>query len=239
MRILVVHQEYPEAERTIRRDACVAAASPGTTVEFVEVMAGRMLRGSALSTELFVSLAAPAVVEEAQKAEAAGVDAVVPLGTLDLGVDAAVRHVDIPVVGSGRTGFHLAASLGKRIGVIVYEPSTIGHSWNAAWSYGVAPFITSVRTVGIPTREMRQRRDDLKAALVRIGREQIEQEGAEVIFPQGISMVPVHFPAGEIAAELGVPVIDGLTAGIRMAEFLVATGYREARRASRRLAGVA
>ena len=232
MRIVVVHQEYPERERQLRRDTCTRAASPGTTVEFVEVMAGRMLRGSSLSTELFTAMAGPAVVEAAQQAQAAGADAVVPLGTLDLGVDAATRQVDIPVVGAGRTGYHLAASLGSRIGVIVYERSTVAHSWRMARAYGVESFVTSVRAVDIPTREMTNRRDALKQAIVRIARQQVEQEAAEVIFPQGISMVPVHFSAGEIAAEVGVPVMDGLTASIRVAELLVATGYRERGRAS-------
>lgn len=214
----------------MRRDACRRAASPGTTVEFAEIMAGRMIRGASLSTELFVALATPAVVEVAQRAQADGVDAVVPLGTLDIGVDAAVRQVDIPVVGAGRTGYHLAASLGSRIGVIVYEASTLDYAWRAARGYGVESFITSVRAVGIPTREMTDRRAALKEALVAIGREQVEREGAQVIFPQGISMVPVHFSAGEIAAEVGVPVVDALTASLRMAEFLVTTGYREHRR---------
>lgn len=227
MRILVVHQEYPPAERQIRRDVCTRAASPGTTVEFAEIMAGRMMRGASLSTELFTALAAPAVVEAAQKAQDDGVDAVVPFGSLDLGVDAAARQVEIPVVGAGRTGYHLAASLGSRIGVLVYEASTISHAWKSARAYGVESFVTSIRAVGIPTREMSDRRDALKAELVRLARLQVEEEAAEVIFPQGISLVPVHFSAGEIAGEIGVPVMDGLTASIRVAELLVATGYRE------------
>jgi allantoin racemase len=227
MRLLVVHQEYPEQERQIRRDACMRAASPGTTVEFVEVMAGRMLRGPSLSTELFSALAVPAIVEAAQQAQADGVDAVVPLGSLDLGVDAATRQVAIPVVGAGRTGYHLAASLGTHIGVIVYERSTLAHSWRMARAYGVESFVTSIRAVDIPTREMVGRRDELKRAIVSVARRQIDEEGADVIFPQGISMVPVHFSAGEIAAEVGVPVMDALTASIRMAELLVTIGFRE------------
>jgi allantoin racemase len=227
MRILVVHQQYPERERQLRRDACTRAASPGTTVEFAEIVAGRMVRGSSMSTELFSGIAVQYIVELAQKAEAEGIEAVVPLGTLDLGVDAAARHVDIPVVGAGRTGYHLAASLGSRVGVIVYEKATVAHSWRMARAYGVESFITSVRAVDIPTREMTGRRSALKDEIVRLARLQIEQEAAEVIFPQGISMIPVHFSAGEIAAEVGVPVMDGLTASIRMAEFLVHTGYRE------------
>jgi allantoin racemase len=233
MRILVVHQQYPEAERRIRQDACLKAASPGTTIEFVEISAGRMIKGDSLSTELFSALAAPEVVEQAQMAEKSGIDAVVPLGTLDLGVDAATKHVNIPVVGAGRTGYHLAASLRARIGVIVYEESAVGHAWRIARECGVASAITSIRAVGIPTREMSSRRAELKRGLLELARKQIDDEGAEVLFPQGISLVPVHFAAGELASELGIPVIDGLTASIRVAEFLVFTGYRSARQGVR------
>ncbi len=229
MRILVVHQEYPEKERKLRRDACERAASPGTSIEFSEIVAGRMVRGPGLSSDLFIALATPHVVEEAKKAEASGVDAVVPLGTLDIGIDAALQEVAIPVVGAGRTGFHMAASLGSRVGVIVYESSTISHTWRLIRQYGVESFITSVRPVNIATRDMSAHRKELREAIVVTGRQQIESEGAEVIFPQGISMVPVHLAAGELAAELGVPVVDALTLSIRMGEFLAATGFRERR----------
>ncbi len=45
----------------------------------------------------------------------------VPLGTLDLGVDGGRSLVDIPVIGPCEAMFHIAAQLGDRFGIICYH----------------------------------------------------------------------------------------------------------------------
>lgn len=232
MRILVIHQTYPDAERDIRRAACTAAAPAGVEVEFGEIHAGKMVRGDSLSAELFAAEAAPRIVELAQEAEASGVDAVVPLGILDLGVDAAPWHVSIPVVGAGRTGLHVAAAVRPRVGVIVYSAAAARLTWRTARECGVDHLITSIRPVDMKNKEMSERTDELRERVIAIARDQVDIEGAEVILPHGISMVPVNLSAGDLAAELGIPVIDGLAASMRMAELLASTGYRRVRETS-------
>jgi hypothetical protein len=46
-----------------------------------------------------IQLVAPAFIESFKRAEKEGYDAVVPLGTLELGVDGGKSAVDIPVIG--------------------------------------------------------------------------------------------------------------------------------------------
>ena len=229
MRILVIHQTYPDTERDLRHAACRSVAPSGVEIEFAEIHGGRMLRGASLSPELFAAEAAPPIIKLAQEAEEDGVDAVVPLGVLDLGVDAAPSHVSIPVVGAGRTGLHVAAAVHARIGVIVYGASAARLTWRIARECGVADLITSIRPVHMTNKEMSERPDDLHERILTIAREQADNEGAEVILPHGISMVPVNVSAAELSGELHLPVIDGLAASLRIAEFLASSGYRRAR----------
>ena len=229
MRVLIIHQTYPDAERDLRRNACTAVAPTGMELEFAEIGGGRMLRGDSLSPELFAAEAAPPIIKLAQQAQERGVDAVVPLGVLDLGFDAAPSHVSIPVVGAGRTGLHIAATVSARIGVIVYGKSAARLTWRIARECGVAPLVTSIRPVHMTNREMSERPEDLLERIVANARHQIDEEGAEVIVPHGISMVPVNAVAADLAGKLGVPVIDGLAASLRVAELLASSGYRRAR----------
>ena len=57
-----------------------------------------------------------------------------------------------------------------------------------------------------------------------IARRHIDEEGAEIIVPMGVTMVPVQYPAAEFSAEIGVPVLDALATSIQTAEIMVRMG---------------
>ena len=57
----------------------------------------------------------------------------------------------------------------------------------------------------------------------------IAEDGADVIIPQGITQCPVEMKPQWLTAELGVPVVEGIGAPIRVAAMLVALGLRQSR----------
>lgn len=57
----------------------------------------------------------------------------------------------------------------------------------------------------------------------------IEDEGAEVILPLGMTMVPVLMSAASLSAEIGVPVLDPIASTLAVASFLAAGGYTNSR----------
>jgi Asp/Glu/hydantoin racemase len=81
------------------------------------------------------------------------------------------------------------------------------------------------------------RREELKERIVSITRQAMEEHDVDVLFPQGVTMVPVHFSAAAIQEEVGIPVVDGLAASISMAELLIRTGVRNSRVAYPRAKG--
>ena len=57
----------------------------------------------------------------------------------------------------------------------------------------------------------------------------IDQDGADVIIPQGITQCPVQMKPDWLSKELGVPVVEGIGAPIRLAALLVSLGLKQSR----------
>jgi len=221
MRIMVVLGEYPEAEAERRRKAVLECASPGTEIGFCVIKATFFKRTNSQANAL---AAGPLVGEMALKAEATGFDAVVPFGTLDVGVELARNLVRIPVVGAGQSVLHLGAQLSDRLGVLSYEEKSIPFMRKNMRLWGVERYIVGIRGVEIPLAESTKQRDVMRSRFIELGRELIDKHGAEIIVPMGVTMVPVQYSAAEFSAELGVPVLDALATSIQTAEIMVRMG---------------
>lgn len=231
MKLMVIHGQYPPEELEPRRRLVLQAASPGTEIEYSEIVGDIFKLSHNADDELLCMLAGPQVVEKAREAQNLGFDAVIFYGTLDIGVDAARSQVDIPVVGMGRSGFCIAANLATRISVIVYQSTMIPNAWKFIREIGLKDFVTSVRAVDIAVKDLAAEEKAFKEALIKLGRIAVKEEDAEIIVPRGISMVPYHFSAEEISSEVGVPVMDCVVAGIKTAEMLVNMGMKNSRKA--------
>jgi allantoin racemase len=226
MRILGLLAEYPVPEFERRAAAMRAAASPGVDVE-VGVVPGNVFRSGL--TDLHRSLIAPLVARAALDAEARGIDAVVPYGTLDLGVEETRHAVDIPVVGAGRATVHLAAMLAERFAIVCYDVAHVVMFTKLIRSWRVAGDVTGIHPVDVVVTDLAAERDHLRTRFVEVARRAVADEGAQLIAPLGMSMVPVTLSAAELAAEVGVPVLDPLATAMRTAELLVASGVRNSR----------
>ena len=60
-------------------------------------------------------------------------------------------------------------------------------------------------------------------------RDLIEKDGADVIIPQGITQCPVQMKPDWLSRELGVPVVEGIGAPIRMAALMAGLGLKHSR----------
>jgi allantoin racemase len=158
------------------------------------------------------------------QAEADGFHAVVPFGTLDAGVEIARNLVNIPVVGAGQSVLHLGAQLSHRLGVIAYEDKSIPFMRKQMHAWRVADCVVAIRGIGIPLPESNKNRTAMRGRFLDVARELIENHGAELIVPMGVTMVPVQYSPEEMAQELGVPVMDALMTSIQTAEMMVRMG---------------
>lgn len=225
MKIAVLFAQYPPEELNRRKAAVEIATPAGIDVEIVQM--GNTVYKQGL-TELHRSMAAQQVAEASLKAQSLGCGAVVPYGTLDLGVEEARHVVDIPVIGSGHSGVRIASMLAQRFSIICYDKphavmfSRLIHRWN------VDQNTSSIHSVDIPITSMASDVDELRRRFVEIGRNAVE-DGTELIVPLGMTMVPVLLPAAELSADVGVPVLDPLAISMSIAGALMQTGYHNSR----------
>lgn len=217
--------EYPEAERRRREEVALSYSSTEVEVGIISVGASPY-KGLGPAE---IQGVAPFFHDAYVRAEQEGYDAVVPLGMLDLGVDGGRSLVDIPVIGPSQATLHVAALLGERFGLICYLASSIARYRSQVRTYGMEGWIAGYRTVAMPIREMTSKRQQMTETFVRQARSLIDDEGADVIIPHGISQCPVHINPDWLSRELGVPVVEGIGAPIRVAAMLAGLGLRHSR----------
>lgn len=226
VRVAFAIGDYPEEERRIREDVARGYASTDVEVGIVPVAASPY-NGLGPAE---IQLVAPYYHAAYLEAERQGYDAVVPLGMLDLGVDGGRSLVDIPVIAPCEAVFHIAAQLGDRFGVVCYHPSVIPRQRTQTKAYGMEAWIAGRRAAGFHLREISSNKEKMTAAFVQAARELIDEDGADVIIAHGITQCPVHIKPEWLVKELGVPVVEGIGAPIRMAALLAGLGLRHSRK---------
>ena len=152
----------------------------------------------------------------------------VPLGTLDLGVDSGKSAVDIPAVGPTEACLHAAALIGDRFGVMVYHPSLVAFSRAIIRRYGMEERFIGFGVSGFDLPDLAVHHDEVVNNFVREAK-RLVAEGAEVIYPMGISQCPVHIHPHWLQEQLGVPVVEGIGTPIRMAALLASLGLKQSR----------
>jgi allantoin racemase len=227
MKIKIVHVEYPPAALRQRQQHVLEGASPGTEISFSEIK-GELFKLTG-NTELLRMLTGPQVLEKAKQAQAEGCDAVVPYGGLDLGVDVARHYVDIPVIGMGRSGLSIAANMATRIGIILYKNSSVPAIRKLVREFGYASHVCAIERVDLHVTEMVPDNEVFKRKVIEEGRRLVRDQQVEVIVPLGTSFLPTNAFAAEVSAEVGVPFINCVTAGVKMAEVAVRMGLRVSR----------
>jgi len=225
IKIAFVIGDYPPQERSRREEVARGYSSADVEVGIVSV-AARPFDGLGPAE---IQAAAPLFHEAFRQAERAGYDAVVPLGMLDLGVEGGRSAVDIPVVAPLQATLHVAAQVGEQFGVVCYHPSAIARHRAQTRAYGMEPFIAGRRASGFYLQHIADNRERMIESFLAAARALISEDGADVIIAQGITQCPIEMKPRWLMDELGVPVVEGIGAPIKMAAMLVALGLTQSR----------
>jgi allantoin racemase len=225
IRVAFVIGDYPPQERALREEVARSYSSADVEVGILSVPA-RPFDGL---TPAEIQAAAPVFHESFRQAEREGYDAVVPLGMLDIGVEGGRSAVDIPVVAPLQAALHVAAQVGEHFGVVCYHPSAIARHRAQTIAYGMEQFIAGRRASGFYVQHIADNKDRMVESFLMAARALIEEDGADVIIPQGITQCPVQMKPQWLSRELGVPVVEGIGAPIRMAAMLASLGLSQSR----------
>lgn len=225
MKILVINPNTTESMTQSILDAAAGAAAPGTLVH------GCNPRFGPASIEGFYdeAISALGVIDEVRRGADAGYDAYVIACFGDPGLYAAREVATGPVVGIAEAAFHFASLLAPRFSVVTTLARTIFIAEELLMRYGFSHQCRRVRAAELPVLAL----EEDPAAAFRIIRAEsvraLQEDGAEAIVLGCGGMAKL---CADLSADLGVPVIDGVVAAVKLAEGLAAAGLRTSKHLS-------
>ncbi|MGQ4274005.1 aspartate/glutamate racemase family protein [Terrihabitans sp. B22-R8] len=222
MRVLVVN---PNTSTSMTRKigaAAQAAASAGT-----EIIARNPEMGPA-SIEGYYdeAFAVPGLLQEIARGEREGADGAVIACFDDTGLDAARALAGFPVVGICEAGLTVAGMIAARISVVTTLKRSVVPIEGLVVRYGFERRVR-VHAADIPVLSLEEPGSGSGRLLRQTISRALESDGSEAVVLGCAGMADL---ARDLSNEFGLPVIDGVSAGVRMVEALAGLGLRTAKR---------
>lgn len=143
-------------------------------------------------------------------------------------IHAAREMLSQPVVGIMEASLHLACVVGHTFSVISSGDRAITMFWDAIKALGIEGRCASVRSTGTPVLALADSGSvNVEELIVEEARKAVEEDGAEVISLGCAGMAGLD---GRLKRELGVPVIDGVAAAVKLVEAVVGCGIQTSKR---------
>jgi allantoin racemase len=221
MRLLVVNPNSTASMTEKIGQVARRVASPGT-----EIVAVNPAEGPASIEGYYdeaISLAG--LLRVIRQAE--GFDAIIIACFDDTGLDAVRCVTDRPVIGIGEAAYHMAAMISNKFSIV----TTLGRSVPALehnlHRYGLWARCARVRSSEVAVLELEEPGSDACNRIsAEIGRAVVEDR-AEAIVLGCAGMADL---GQRLEAEHGLPVLDGVTCAVGLAEGMVRIGLRTSRR---------
>ena len=226
MRLLVVNPNTSSAMTHGIAEAARAVAAPGTVVSAVQPSFGPL----SIEGHFDEAVAAAGVAEQLRLAGSAAEgtpDAVVIACFGDPGLDAAREATDAPVLGIAEAAFHAAALLATGFSVVTTMTRTCIIAEHLVHKYGFERRCRGIHGTDIPVLALETCGEETVAQIEAAARTALERDrsGAIVLGCAGMAAL-----TRTLQQRLGVPVIDGVAAAVKLAEALASLGLRTSKR---------
>ncbi|WP_026554518.1 aspartate/glutamate racemase family protein [Arthrobacter sp. 35W] len=219
MKLLVINPNISEDVTALIEAEALRSAAPGT--ELVIRTAGHGVEY--IETRFEALIAAGAVAETIAQhcggPSAGRVDGVVVAAFGDPGMPALKELADVPVIGITEAALCAAALQGQRFAIIAISDRIKAWYRECVDRFGLASRLVSIRSINEALNGIGSVQSDFKDTLLALSRQAVEEDGADVVILAG---APLAGLARELAGQIPVPVVDGISAGIRMTEAVVA-----------------
>ena len=223
MRIVVTNCNTTQEMTAEIVEGARAAAGPGTLVTGLTPAWGPESAEGWLDSHL----SAAAVMDALRTYDGPPYDAVVMAGFGEHGREGVRELVDVPVVDITEAAAHLACLLGRRYGVVTTLERTRGQIEDSLELAGVARNCAAVVSTGLGVLELTD--PDRTEAAFLTAAEHARTAGAEVLVLGCAGMTGLQ---RIVAEKLGMPVVDGVGAAVKLAESLVFLGLNTSRAGS-------
>lgn len=223
MKILLLNPNTTVSMTEAIASAARAVAAPGT-----EVIARQPDFGPvSLESHYDEAVAAAGVAQQVRMFAADPPDAAVIACFGDPGLDAAREALPGPVLGIAEAAFHMASFLATGFSVVTTMKRTCVMAERLVQRYGFERSCRGIHGTDIPVLALEQGDAALLRQLEEAARSALARDGSAAIVLGCAGMAPL---CTELSIRLGVPVVDGVAAAIKLAEALVGLGLGTAKR---------
>ena len=181
--------------------------------------------GSPASIEGYAdeAMSVPSMLSAIRAAEARGATAHVIACFDDPGLAAAREIATGPVVGICQAAVQVAVTIASRFSVITTLPRSVPVIEDLVAHYGASGRCRKVRAVDLPVLSLEADPAIARERLLSEARAAIREDGVDAIVLGCAGMAEL---CDWLTKEAGVPVIDGVTAAVKLAEALAGGGFR-------------
>lgn len=158
------------------------------------------------------------VAEEVRKGSKENIDAFITACYGDPGLYPSREISSVPVIGIAEASMHLATFVAYKFSVVTILPRWKMVMEEVIQKYGLSHRCSSVRCTSMEVLEFERDPEKGAAELYEESILAIEEDGAEAICLGCAGMVDF---AADLEKKLGIPVFDGVTAAVKIAESLV------------------
>ncbi|CAN7264031.1 aspartate/glutamate racemase family protein [Rhizobium sp. LjRoot30] len=169
------------------------------------------------------AMAVPGMLAAIRAAEARGATAHVIACFDDPGLAAAREVATGPVIGICQAAVQVAVTVASRFSVITTLPRSVPVIEDLIAGYGAGNRCRRVRAVDLPVLSLESDPHIARSRLLAEARLSIREDGVDAIV-LGCAGMAEH--CDWLSREAGVPVIDGVTAAVKLAEALTGGGFR-------------
>ena len=125
---------------------------------------------------------------------------------------------DVPVIGITEAALCAAALQGHRFSIIAISDRIRPWYLDCVERFGLGGRLASIRSINETLNAIGSVQQDFRETLLALSRQAVTEDGADVVILAG---APLAGLARELQGQIPVPVVDGISAGIRMAEAVV------------------
>ena len=226
MKLLVINPNISDDVTALIESEALRSASPGTElvvrtaghgVEYIETRFESLIAAGAVA-EVIAEYTAETSDGGAAGGAAGRIDGVVVAAFGDPGMPALKELTDAPVIGITEAALCAAALQGHRFSIIAISDRIRPWYLDCVERFGLGGRLASIRSINESLNAIGSVQQDFKETLLALSRQAVAEDGADVVILAG---APLAGLARELRGQIPVPVVDGISAGIRMAEAVV------------------
>ncbi|WP_426997452.1 aspartate/glutamate racemase family protein [Pseudarthrobacter sp. N5] len=203
-----------EALRSAGPDTELVVRTAGHGVEYIETRFEALIAAGAVAEIIAEYIGSPV----SGQVDGGMVDGIVVAAFGDPGMPALKELADVPVIGITEAALCAAALQGHRFSIIAISDRIRPWYQDCVDRFGLGGRLASIRSINESLNGIGSVQQDFKETLLALSRQAVAEDGADVVILAG---APLAGLARELQGQIPVPVVDGISAGIRMAEAIV------------------